>query len=290
MSDQFIQEKRYTKNSINAYVIDNYAKLKPSLFFLPLFLLLLLVVFLYSRDSLSVAQYIEIQKNLFYFLNSKLSHYPTLVYNLTQFGDALVFLSFITLFVLYAPKIWEALLSASLVSAIFSGVLKNLFSVPRPAAAFDTTSFVIIGRTLPGHSSLPSGHSITIFTVLSVLLFAFMPKKGYYKLMWIFLIISTGIMLVFTRVAVGAHYPLDVTVGSIVGYLSGIIGIFISQKYKIWDWINHKKYYPIFMVLFLICGISLISNIINENLIIFYFSLATLIVSLYKITYVYLKK
>ena len=290
MSDQFIQEKRYTKNSINAYVIDNYAKLKPSLFFLPLFLLLLLVVFLYSRDSLSVAQYIEIQKNLFYFLNSKLSHYPTLVYNLTQFGDALVFLSFLTLFVLYAPKIWEALLSASLVSAIFSGVLKNLFSVPRPAAAFDNTSFVIIGRTLPGHSSLPSGHSITIFTVLSILLFAFMPKKGYYKLMWIFLIISTGIMLVFTRVAVGAHYPLDVTVGSIVGYLSGIIGIFISQKYKIWNWINHKKYYPIFMVLFLICGISLISNIINENLIIFYFSLATLIVSLYKITYVYLKK
>ena len=279
-----------TKNILNEKVIANFSKLKLSLFILPLFLLSVIVLFLYSQDALSVEKYVAIQKNCFYFLNSKLSQFPNIIYNLTQIGDALIFLSLLTLFILYAPKIWEALLSASIVSAVFSSVLKDLFLVPRPAAAFDNSSFVIIGRALPGHSSLPSGHSITIFTVLTVLLFAFMPKKLNYKILWSFLITSIGLVLVFTRVGVGAHHPLDVIVGGIVGYISGLIGIFFNQKYKIWYWINTKKSYPFFIVLFLVCSIIVITKIINENLIIYYLSLISLIVSLYQITYVYFKK
>ncbi|WP_293893319.1 phosphatase PAP2 family protein [Flavobacterium sp.] len=275
---------------MNTNVIDNYSKIKPSLFFLPLSFLITIVLFLYSQNALSVDKYIQIQKNYFYFLNSKLSQFPNTIYNLTQLGDALIFLSFLTIFIVYAPKIWESLLSASLVSAIFSRVLKDLFHVPRPAEAFDRNSFVIIGKTLPGFSSLPSGHSITVFTILTVLLFAFMPKKLNYKILWSFLIIIAGLILVFTRVGVGAHHPLDVITGSIIGYICGLTGIFISRKYKIWSWINNEKYYPIFILLFLICCIVLINKIINENLIIFYLSLISLIVSLYKIIYVYAKK
>ena len=173
---------------------------------------------------------------------------------------------------------------------MFSSVLKDLFLIPRPAAAFDNNSFVIVGRALPGHSSLPSGHSITIFTVLTILLFAFMPKKLNRKILWSFLIIIIGLILVFTRVGVGAHHPLDVIVGGLVGYISGLIGIFFNQKYKIWSWINTKKSYPFFIVLFLVCSIIVITKIINENLIIYYLSLISLIVSLYQITYAYFKK
>jgi len=95
---------------------------------------------------------------------------------------------------------------------------------------------------------------------------------------------------VSSRVGVGAHYPLDVTTGSIIGYICGIIGIFISRKYKIWNWVSHKKYYPVFILLLLICGISLITKIIHEGLIIYYLTLICLLVSLYKITYAYIKK
>ena len=52
-------------------------------------------------------------------------------------------------------------------------------------------------------------------------------------------------MIAFTRVGVGAHYPLDVIAGAILGYLSGILGIFINQKYKTWTWISDKRYYPV---------------------------------------------
>ncbi|WP_293894988.1 phosphatase PAP2 family protein [Flavobacterium sp.] len=275
---------------MNTNVIANFSKLRPSLFFLPLILLISIALFLYSQHALTVENYVLIQKKYFYFINSGLSQFPNTIYNLTQIGDALIFLSFLSILVLYAPKIWESLLSALLVCALFSRGLKDLFHVPRPAEAYDNNSFVIIGKALPGFSSLPSGHSITVFTIITILLFAFMPKKLNYKILWCFFIITIGLLFVFTRVGVGAHHPLDVITGGIIGYSCGLTGIFISRKYKIWNWINNKKYYPIFIALFLGGCIVLINKICNENLIIFYLALISLIVSLYKIIYVYVKK
>lgn len=279
-----------TKNIMNTKVIDNYAKLKLSLFLLPLIILSAIVLFLYSQNALSVAKYIAVQKDCFYFINSKYSQFPSTIYNLTQMGDALIFLSLLSVLILYAPKLWESLLSASLVSALLSNVFKKLFAVPRPAASFDNKSFAIIGETLSGHNSLPSGHSITIFTVLTVLLFAFMPKKVSYKTVWSVFIISTGLILAFSRVGVGAHYPLDVITGSSIGFISGLTGVFISRKFTIWSWIDNKKYYPIFILLLLVCCIVIINKIINESLIIFCLTLISLMGSLYQITYAYIKK
>ena len=275
---------------MNTNVINNYSKLKLSLFFLPLFLLITIVSFLYHHDALYADKYVQIQKDCFFFINHHLGQYPTIEFNLTQIGDASIFLSFLIIFIVYAPKLWESLLSASLVSLLFSYLLKKIFLVPRPAQVFANDSFIIIGKKAVGFASLPSGHSITVFTTLTVLLFAFMPKKLNYKILWAFSIISIGLIIVFTRVGVGAHHPLDVIIGSIIGYISGLIGIFISRKYKIWNWINNKKYYPIFIVLILICCISLIIKIINDNLIVFYLALFSLFVSLYKIIYVFVKK
>ncbi|WP_366099803.1 hypothetical protein [Flavobacterium sp.] len=125
--------KSLTKETLNSAVLEKYTKLKLSLFVFPFLLLLSLVVFLYSENALSVINYVEIQKNYFYVINAQLSQFPHLIYNLTQFGDALVFFSLLTPLLLYIPKIWEALLSGSIVSLMLSRVLKGMFSVPRPA-------------------------------------------------------------------------------------------------------------------------------------------------------------
>lgn len=275
---------------MNTFTSYNYSKIKPSLFIIPLFLLTLIVLLLYSQDALSVAKYVEIQKMYFYSINYKLSQFPSLIYNTTQIGDALIFLSFLTLFIYYAPKIWESLISSLIISVLFSTTLKEFFKIPRPAAAFDNSTFVIIGKTLSGYSSLPSGHSITVFTIITLLLFAFMPEKWNYKVIWCLLLIFIGVLIAFTRVGVGAHYPLDVVIGSIVGYISGVSGILINERYKFSSWISDIKYYPIFIFILLVCSIILITKILNENLIIFYLSFISLIISLFKIIYVYTKK
>ncbi|MEJ5106133.1 phosphatase PAP2 family protein [Chryseobacterium sp. MYb328] len=275
---------------MNKTIIGHYIHPVLFLLYVPLFLLTLIFFILYKQDALNTVAYIGVQEHWFFFLNSKLSQYPKLQYNLTQLGDALVLLPFLSVFVIYIPKIWQSLLSASLLSALFCNLLKRLFTVPRPAAAFDNESFVIIGKTLSGYTSLPSGHSITIFTTLTILMFTFMPQKSGYKFIWCCFLLLTGLIIAFTRVAVGAHYPLDVIIGSIIGYILGLLGIFINHQYNIWAWIGSKKYYPVFIIAFTIGSIILINKIINENLIIFYLSFISLIISLYIITYTYVKK
>jgi membrane-associated phospholipid phosphatase len=275
---------------LNTIVITNYSKLKWSLLFLPLFLLAAIVLFLYSQSALNVINYVQIQKDAFFFINQYLGQYPNITYNLTQVGDESVFLSFCAIFLLYSPKIWEGFISASVFSLLFSVTLKNIFKVPRPPEVFNHHSFIILGKTASGYASCPSGHSITVFTTLTILLFAFMPKLLKYKILWVSAIFFIGLCIVFTRVGVGAHYPLDVIIGSIIGYISGLLGIFIIQKYKICSWVCNKKYYPIFILLILACGVSLILKVMNENLIMYDMALCSLFIPLYKITYVYVKK
>ncbi|MDE3247414.1 MAG: phosphatase PAP2 family protein [Bacteroidota bacterium] len=275
---------------MNEYVIDNYRRLRPALFFLPLILLAAIAWFLFKHHALQADQYVEVQRPAFMFINHHLGQYPNIIYNITQVGDALIFLSLLSIFIVYAPKLWEALLSASLLSMVLSSVLKNLFLVPRPAVALDNSSFIIIGERAVGHASLPSGHSITVFTTLTVLMFAFMPRKTGYKVLWILLTAVTGLLIAFTRVGVGAHYPLDVIIGSIVGFISGLSGIFISRNYKIWAWVGNKKYHPVFIGLMLVCFVIVVSQIVSQHLIIFYLACASLAFALYKLVYAIIKK
>ncbi|MFK8282393.1 phosphatase PAP2 family protein [Capnocytophaga cynodegmi] len=274
---------------MNDYITDNYKKVSFYLLLLPIFIISAIIGLLYSQNALNVMGYVNIQKNIFYFLNGKLSQFPILEDNLTQIGDAFIGMSLLSILIIYTPKMWEALLSASLVSLVFSKTFKEIFDIPRPATIFDNDSFNIIGETLVGYSSLPSGHSITTFTLLTVCMFAFAPKKTTYRYLWFICLVLLGLLIAFTRVGVGAHHPFDVIIGSTFGFTSGLLGIFITRKYKIWTWIANKKFYPIFILIFLGCLIVIITKIIDKNLFVFYLTLLSLIVSLFIITKSYVQ-
>lgn len=290
MSTKFPDKYFFSSSISDNKVIGNLSKLKLTIFILPTLFLLSIILILYLNDALTINNYIQIQKSCFFYINSTLSEYPNTLINLTQLGDEVISLSFLSIFFVYRPKVWESLIPASLFSALISVLLKRFFAVPRPAAVFDHNNFNIIGETLSGKTSLPSGHSITVFMLLTVLLFAFMPKQQIKKTLWYILIMMSGLILVFTRVGVGAHYPLDVIIGGAIGYISGLAGIFISRKFKIWSWIVDKKYYPFFILLFLLSAIVLINKIISINLIIFYLALFFLLFSLIKTISIYVKK
>ena len=202
----------------------------------------------------------------------------------------LIFFPLLTVFIIYAPKLLEALLTSAILSLVGAATLKKLFAMPRPAAIFDNESFVIIGRTLSGNSSFPSGHSIATFVVITILLFAFMPQRNKHKVIWSLFMLILGLVIAFSRVGVGAHYPIDVIVGSTIGYVVTIIGIQLNIKVSCWAWIKNRKYYPIFMLLLTVWSFVIIEKIVANNLPIFYFSLLSLVVSLYLITRAYVKK
>ena len=279
-------------DKLDAVVNDNFKKVKLGLLFSP-FCLLCLVTFyviFFNTGEGYVDGYVNIQKDLFFYLNGKLSEFPNLQFNLTQLGDVLIFFPFLTVFIVYAPKIWEALLSSAILSLLVSAILKKIFAMPRPAAIFENESFVIIGKILSGNTSLPSGHSIATFVVITILLFAFMPKRNKYKVIWSSFILMLGFIIAFSRVGVGAHYPIDVIVGSIIGYIVTVIGIQISNKVDWFAWISNKRYYPVFILSLIIWGGVIVSKILGYNLPVFYFSLFSLIISLCLITSTYVQK
>lgn len=277
------------KESANNQVIRNYTKVRASFVLIPLLIVVAVIVFLYWQGPTS---YVSVQQEVFHLMNEQLSQFPSLEYNLTQLGDAFVALALLSVFLIYTPKIWEALLVASLVSLLFSKGLKSFFDVPRPVTFYGEESVNIVGETLVGYSSFPSGHSITIFTVLTVLMFAFIPqgRSSFFKVAYFLVLLFVGIVLATTRIGVGAHHPIDVLIGSILGYISGVIGIRSSVKYRLFGWVSSSKSYPFFMLLFLGSVVFMSVKIMQEHLVVFYFPLISLIVSLYLMIKFYVKK
>jgi membrane-associated phospholipid phosphatase len=254
-----------------------------------LLLLLFFCFFAFRFDGTFLNTYVNTQRNLFLELNYVLSVYPNLQYNISYLGDALILFPFIFIFLFIKPKLWEAIIISSLFTLITSAILKLIFAVPRPAAMINMETFTIMGRPNILHTSLPSGHSMTAFMVISVLLYAFMPKRMSSKIIWATLLIAIGLIIGFSRVAVGAHYPLDVVVGCILGYIMAIFGIKITTRLNWLYWMKNKRLYPIIMLILSIWGYLVILKLIKHNMIIFYLSLSAIIITFFVIINKYVK-
>lgn len=280
------------KNSLNNKVIANFSSLKFWHLIAPLTVLFLLFCFfvLVNHDNHNIQYYIAIQKDLFIYLNKELSHFEVLETNLTQLGDALIAFPLLTVFIIYAPRLWEAIITSSLISLGTCALLKKLFGVPRPAAVLDNDCFVIIGKALCGKTSTPSGHSIATFVFITVLLFALMPKKNKFKLIWSLSITLVGLLIASSRIGVGAHYPLDVVIGCIIGFCIAVIGIKITNTVNWLRAIGNEKYHLIHLLMLLIWIVLIIFKILEDNLVIYYISIIALLVTSSIILRSYVKK
>lgn len=243
-----------SNQSIENIVNDNFKNLKWWALLPAIFVLLVVFLLVFTTEGTFVEAYVGVQKDWFFYLNEKLATFPNFQFNITQLGDVLIVFPFVMILIYYAPRFWGALLTSSLLSLVVSAGLKRLFSMPRPASVFDNESFEIIGRTLRGNS-LPSGHSMSAFIVITLLLFAFMPRKNkIYPFFWIVFMLFIGLVIAFSRVGVGAHYPLDVITGSAIGYILAVIGIKNSHKLNGWAFMKNKKYCPIIIILLILWG------------------------------------
>ena len=118
-----------------------------------------------------------------------------------------------------APRLLWAWLCAAPFAIVFARVGKGLIESPRPAAVVDNTQMRVVGELLH-NVSMPSGHTLTAFTVASAIYFA-LPQKGRTRHLWLF-VLAAGAGL--SRIAVGAHWPGDVAVGMSLGLLAGMLG------------------------------------------------------------------
>ncbi len=167
---------------------------------------------------------------------------------MTLFGDGLVACVLLFPFLRKRPDIIWSVIIASMVYLIFLHSLKRILNVPRPAGVLANDSVHIIGRKLTKYA-FPSGHTTTIFTLIGVIAFSFR-KNFLYIIGFIF-----ALLVGFSRIAVGAHWPLDVCGGIILGWFSAWCGVIIAERSK---WGYSRVAQIVYEVILFVCSINLL--------------------------------
>ena len=218
------------------------------------------------QDAFSALSYCAIQEHVFLVANKYLNLVPASLWaNLTLFGDGTVLISVISIWIVNTPRLWISLFNASALTGLSASLLKSFFNTPRPAGFFDSNQFVITGDVLTKHS-LPSGHTMTVFAGLLTLLFAqrqFKVQRVNYLRIAALLLFALVVGL--SRVAVGAHWVLDVLYGAGIGWLVAFLGVHLSLAWPA-HWISgfERKAGLLIPLLLLALGLSLTDKLLQE--------------------------
>ena len=120
---------------------------------------------------------------------------------------------------------WRYFLAQFIGSILLVRLLKMLVPRGRPSSEFpsifigDFTQFYVD----PSFHSFPSGHAADVWTGATIL---FVVAK---QISVKFSLIVVAILVSLSRVALGAHYPIDILFGSLIGLLIGSLCLIISR-------------------------------------------------------------
>ncbi len=237
-----------------------WSKAQLTWLWLPAIIALLLAFVTALLLHINRTDYVNFQTEAFLFINHALKTDSNFWLNVTQLGDAMILFPLLSFLIPRYPQLWAALFGAVPLSAVLSHAGKSFFSTPRPAAVLDQQSFTILGDTLTAHNSLPSGHTITIFAAVTVVLAVLLsqPEKKHHYF-WLLLGVFVAFFIGVSRVAVGAHWPLDVALGAVLGYLGGLSGVVLTQRYSAWwRWLELPKYRFISSIILLVFVVAVV--------------------------------
>lgn len=151
-----------------------------------------------------------------------------LFFSYTGNGFSLAVVILVLLAIFDRKKMMRVFLTV-LLAGVFGGVLVYLLKwkidALRPLAIFPQAHF--LGEPLK-YGSFPSGHTQLAFSTAVVLAKEYKKTRNFFYL-WAFIV---G----YSRIYVGAHFPLDVIAGSVIGYLSGKFII-------LYNWLLNKEVY-----------------------------------------------
>ena len=155
----------------------------------------------------------------------------TLFYYFTYFGDGLILIP-ILLFLLFKSYVWAGffalftIIEATLVQLVLK---KGFFAhLDRPSAYIENFSELhqVTGVHLHALHTFPSGHTQTIFLVITIIAMAY--KKGLgFNLTLLFIAILTAL----SRVYLLQHFFMDIWFGAFIGFSIPVISIYLIQKY-----------------------------------------------------------
>ena len=144
--------------------------------------------------------------------------------SLTTLGDGRIQLALMLPFCLRYPRVFWALVLGALLAGMLSRGFKLWFELPRPAAVLDASQITVIGARLTTHS-FPSGHTVSAFSFIV----AWLALLGWWRALPMVMLAA---LVGFSRIAVGAHWPVDVLAGAVIGLAGGWLGLRLSRHFR----------------------------------------------------------
>jgi len=162
--------------------------------------------------------------SLFYLINGINNSFLNLVMPIiTNFGSLIAWI-LICIFIYifggsYGRKVALLCLIALFVTDIIVISLKYVVAEPRP---FLTLPNVNLLMTVYGNS-FPSGHTASSFTAATIIGLKYHLKSKGWKYWLIYPLLAFAILIGFSRIYIGVHYPYDVIIGALIGVAFAII-------------------------------------------------------------------
>lgn len=154
---------------------------------------------------------------------------------ITMLGDAGVFWILVCLVMLVYKKTRSTgiagAISLILEALCVNVVLKNLIQRTRPYEVIEELTILI---ATPHDYSFPSGHAGSSFAV-AVVIFLMLPKK------WGIPAVTMAVMMAFSRLYVGVHFPTDILAGALIGTGTAILAVYLTRRFKLEQVIFNRK-------------------------------------------------
>lgn len=181
---------------------------------------------------LILASFIIKKEELFLMLNLDLGkHADTFFKYFTNVGDGLFWLLWALLIIIKKGKKYLPLLFASVIfSTLLTQISKQVIypDEPRPLQAIADQSQVhyVTGVTVHSINSFPSGHTATAFSFL-LLLVLFSQTNALLLLGF-----AAALLVAYSRIYLGQHFPLDVGAGMLVAVSTMILSVMVQRRFE----------------------------------------------------------
>lgn len=144
----------------------------------------------------------------------------------TQLGNMLAaFMIAFLLFIFSYRRLATEIIFGTLTLWVLVEIIKTLADRDRPSLTLDKTR--VIGWQEKG-DSFPSGHTTQMFFLTTLLIRSFELGVGTSIALY-----TVAILVGFTRIYVGAHYPRDVAAGVVLGSVWGILVMLVDSYWLV---------------------------------------------------------
>ncbi|WP_448587493.1 lipid A 1-phosphatase LpxE [Thermocrinis sp.] len=159
-----------------------------------------------------------LNKKLFYLINHS-RHYllDAFFSKFYLLGKGKVLIPILMSIYLFVKRVVRLFLYMVVIQTVIVHLLKRITDQPRPASLLEDVYLI---EPLY-HYSFPSGDTAMVFGLAS---FFFYLNKALGAVFFVY-----ALLIAYGRIYVGAHFPLDVLVGALIGVLSFILALYLKK-------------------------------------------------------------